>query len=166
MLMGWVHRMTMLGKNITRTGSLEKALELILFYYFSEEDISLTEDELRESLQNGTISEAQVIEACQVEMGDDEEQSVIHMEEDMDDGLSMSLTWKQLYSIKWNVSDAHARLLVLCMSFTLYVVSSENESRVHLNPYIEWARCMRDLSFTAYIIFIGGSKSKYIKVFP
>lgn len=84
--------MTMLGKNITRTGSLEKALELILFYYFSEEDISLTEDELRESLQNGTISEAQVIEACQVEMGDDEEQSVIHMEEDMDDGLSMSLT--------------------------------------------------------------------------
>lgn len=75
------------GQQITIDGQ-----QITVEQVIPEEDISLTEDELRESLQNGTISEAQVIEACQVEMGDEEEQSVIHMEGDIDDGLSMSLT--------------------------------------------------------------------------
>lgn len=67
---------------------------LMYFFLISEEDISLTEDELRESLQNGNITEAQVIEACQVEMEGVEEHPVMNIEGDIDgdDGLTMSLT--------------------------------------------------------------------------
>lgn len=56
--------------------------------------MSLTEDELRESLQNGTIEEAQVIETCSVKMGEDEEDQMMHIVTDMDteDGLSMAIT--------------------------------------------------------------------------
>jgi hypothetical protein len=57
--------------------------------------VSLTEDELRESLQNGTIAEAQVIETCSVKMGEeDEEDQMMHIVTDMDteDGLSMAIT--------------------------------------------------------------------------
>ena len=65
-----------------------------LLSFFLDEDISLTEEELRESLQNGSISEAQVIEACQVEMEGEEEQNMMQIETDMDteDSLSMAMT--------------------------------------------------------------------------
>lgn len=69
---------------------------LIYIFFFVEEDVSLTEDELRESLQNGTIAEAQVIETCSVKMEEeeDEEDQMMHIVTDMDteDGLSMAIT--------------------------------------------------------------------------